>query len=87
MAKSRLYGRHAAPGPEPGDQAPLVTPDREQRVIGAVLRTRRGVKPVYVSPGHLTDVPAAVALVQRCVTRYRLPEPTRLADRAAGLRD
>jgi deoxyribonuclease V len=53
-------------------------------VIGAVLRTRPGTNPLYVSPGHLIDVPHAVDFVLRCVTRYRLPEPTRWAHQVAG---
>jgi deoxyribonuclease V len=48
--------------------------------IGEVLRTRDGVKPVYVSPGHLADFKTSTRLVLRCCTKYRLPEPTRLAD-------
>jgi deoxyribonuclease V len=52
--------------------------------MGAVLRTRTDVKPVYVSPGHLIDVPTSVAYVLGCCTRYRLPETTRCAHRVAG---
>jgi len=48
--------------------------------IGAVLRTRRAVKPVFVSVGHRIDLPSAVEVVLRASGRYRLPEPTRLAD-------
>jgi deoxyribonuclease V len=46
-----------------------------------VLRTRERVKPVYVSAGHRVSLRSAVALTLACATRYRLPEPTRLADR------
>jgi len=53
-------------------------------VIGAVLRTRQGVKPVYISPGHLADLPTALDLVMRCTPKYRLPEPIRQAHNAAG---
>jgi deoxyribonuclease V len=52
-----------------------------QPVIGAVVRTRTGVKPLYVSPGHLIDVPHAVRYTLDCCTRYRLPETTRVAHR------
>jgi deoxyribonuclease V len=45
-----------------------------------VLRTREGAKPAYISAGHRIDLPAAVRLVLDCAVRYRLPEPTRLAD-------
>lgn len=78
VAKSRLVGTHDEPGPGRGDRAPLV--DRGE-VIGAVLRTRIRVKPVYVSIGHRVSLEAAIDYVMRCTTRYRLPEPTRLADK------
>ena len=84
VAKSRLYGRHAEVGPEPGARADLVTPDTAARVIGAVVRTRARSQPLYVSPGHRMDVAQAEAFVLRCVTRYRLPEPTRWAHLAAA---
>jgi deoxyribonuclease V len=84
VAKSRLYGRHAPPGPERGDRADLLSQDASAHVIGAVVRTRPGANPLYVSPGHLMDVPAAVDFVLRCATRYRLPEPTRWAHQVAG---
>ncbi len=77
-AKSRLIGQYDEPGPERGARSPLM--DRGQRV-GTVLRTRTGVKCVYVSVGHRVSLPAAEQLVLACCTRYRLPEPTRLADR------
>ncbi len=53
-------------------------------VIGAVLRTRQGVKPVYISPGNLADLPTSLDLVMRCTPKYRLPEPIRQAHNAAG---
>lgn len=75
-AKSILVGKHAELPPEAGSQTPLV--DRNEQ-IGVVLRTKKKVAPVYVSPGHLIDMPGAVNLVQRSLTRYRLPETTRRA--------
>jgi deoxyribonuclease V len=77
-AKSRLCGTHREPGKNRGAVAPLM--DGDER-IGAVLRTRDGVRPVYVSPGHLTDHDSSIAWVLACSAGYRLPEPTRLADR------
>jgi len=77
-AKSLLVGDHGIPGPLRGSRVPLF--DGEGRV-GTVLRTQAGVRPVYVSVGHLIDLRAAEALVLRCATSFRLPEPTRLADR------
>ncbi|HEY8491005.1 MAG TPA: deoxyribonuclease V [Dehalococcoidia bacterium] len=79
--KSRLVGEYREPGPAVGDRAPLV--DRGQ-VVGQVVRTRAGVKPVFVSPGHRIGLEEAVAWVLRCARGYRLPEPTRLADAVAG---
>jgi deoxyribonuclease V len=80
-AKSRLCGKETEPGEEKGSWTPLLDGDE---VIGAVVRTRSRVRPVYVSVGHRVDLEAAVALVLRCATRYRLPEPTRWAHRVAG---
>lgn len=80
-AKSRLTGEYEEPGDEPGAWTPLM--DRDE-VIGAVLRTRAGVKPVYVSVGHRVDLAGAIAIVIACCRGYRLPEPTRLAHLAAG---
>lgn len=81
-AKSRLLGVHDEPGVERGAFAPLY--DRGER-IGSVLRTRDDVKPLYVSPGHRVDHPSSRRITLACATRYRLPEPTRLADIAAGI--
>ncbi len=80
-AKSRLCGRHDEPGAEPGSVADLVD---DGETVGAVLRTRAGVKPVYVSVGHKIDLAQAVRWVLECCRGYRLPEPTRLAHQAAG---
>ena len=75
-AKSRLVGEHGAPGPAVGEHAPLRIDDR---VVGSVLRTRRGVRPVFVSPGHRVGLAPARRLVLRCLDGVRLPEPTRRA--------
>ncbi len=77
-AKSRLVGTHLEPARARGSRASLTDHHQE---IGAVLRTRPGIKPVYVSPGHLMDLATAERIVLECAVRYRLPEPTRLADR------
>jgi deoxyribonuclease V len=53
----------------------------KDEIIGAVLRTRAGVKPIYVSIGHRVALETAIAFVLACTTRYRLPETTRAADR------
>jgi deoxyribonuclease V len=81
VAKSVLCGSYTEPGPEAGQQSPLL---HRGKVIGAVLRTRRNVRPVIVSPGHRVGLQEAVGFVQSCLRGYRLPEPTRLADKLAG---
>jgi len=75
-AKKRLVGDYEEPGPGKGSRAPLVL---DGRTIGTVLRTRAQVKPVFVSVGHRIGLPSAVRIVLEAATRYRLPEPTRLA--------
>src|SRR5215218_3395202 len=80
-AKSRLVGRHEEVGEKKGSAADLV--DRGE-VVGKVVRTRDRVAPVYVSVGNGIDLGSAVELVLACCSRYRLPEPTRLAHNAAN---
>ena len=80
-AKSRLCGRHGPVPPSPGEYAPLL---HEGETVGAVLRTRRGVKPVFVSPGHRVDLTAGIAWVLACCRGYKLPETTRWAHQVAG---
>jgi deoxyribonuclease V len=75
-AKSILTGRHEPVGDTPGDWTPLI--DRGE-TIGAALRTRAGVSPVYVSVGHRCDLESAIALVRRCAGPTRVPETTRHA--------
>ncbi len=77
-AKSRLIGSYHEPGPNPGDRAPLM--DRGE-MIGMVLRSKSRTNPLFISSGHRVDLATAVELVMRCLRGYRLPEPTRLADR------
>lgn len=85
-AKSRLCGEYVEPGKERGSWSHLYDESGPQAtdIIGAVLRTRDGVKPVFVSIGHRVDLPSAVSLVLTCAPRYRLPETTRWAHRMAG---
>lgn len=80
-AKSRLIGDHTPLGEEVGDRADLVD---DGEVVGSVLRTRSGVRPVFVSIGHRIGLAAAEQWVLRCCKGYRLPEPTRLAHQAAA---
>lgn len=78
-AKSRLLGTFTEPPLEKGFATPLI--DDEGRQIGSVVRTRTGVKPVFVSPGHKISFASAVDVALKCATRYRLPEPIRVAHR------
>ncbi len=80
-AKSRLCGQHAEPGTTYGSVAALRD---DTEVIGAVVRTRNDVRPVFVSIGHRVDLPSAVHYVLGCCRGYRLPEVTRWADKIAG---
>jgi deoxyribonuclease V len=77
-AKSRLVGDCEAVGEDRRARSPL---QHHGEVIGSVLRTRTGVNPVFVSVGHRIDLAAAEQLVLDCTEGYRLPEPTRLADK------
>jgi deoxyribonuclease V len=81
VAKTRLVGEHGAVPQGRGEWAPLVD---HGELIGAVLRARPGVQPLYVSVGHRISLETAVGIVMRCVTRYRLPETTRWAHRLAS---
>ena len=76
VAKTRLVGRHDEPDEEKGAHVPL---EHNGETVGAVVRTRTRVKPVFVSVGHRCTLEDAVALALRCTTRYKLPEPTRQA--------
>ena len=74
---------HDEPDPEVGDWT-LLMDEKSGEVIGAVLRTRRGVKPVYVSVGHKVSLARAIEIVLTCLDRTRIPKPTREADRWVG---
>lgn len=86
VAKSRLIGTHEAVPAERGGWTPLTDPRAGDEIIGAVLRSRPGTRPLFVSIGHRVSLASAVEIVMRCVTRFRLPETTRAADRLAGWR-
>lgn len=82
VAKSILVGNAEGElGEAPGSQVPLVW---RSRVIGTVLRTRARVQPVYVSVGHRVSLEGAVRQVLSLLAGFRLPEPTRQADREAA---
>ena len=75
-AKSRLSGKYTSVGEEKGDYALL---KEGEEVLGAVLRTRRKVKPIFVSPGHKIDLSNSIEIVLKCIVKYRLPLPVREA--------
>lgn len=81
VAKSRLIGKHEPLPREKGNWQPLM--DKEEQ-IGAVLRSRTGVNPLFISPGHRIDLETAINYVMACTTRYRLPETTRQAHKLAS---
>ncbi len=76
-AKSRLTGTYREPGLKKRCRSRLV--DQENKTLGTVLRTRENCKPVFISVGHQIDLETAVRWTLKCTTRYRIPEPTRLA--------
>jgi len=80
-AKSRLTGEYNVPGDTRGSSSLLI---KNKITIGSVVRTKDNVKPVFVSIGHKLDLETSVKLVLECSGKYRLPEPTRLADQLAG---
>ena len=82
VAKSRLVGRHDEPGAERGSRTVL---SHKGETVGIVLRSRERARPLYVSPGHLVSLEQAVELVEASLTGYRLPEPTRLADKLSRM--
>ncbi len=76
-AKSRLLGEYEEPPVKRGSWSPLHYNDK---VVGAVLRTKDGARPLFISPGHKIDLPSSIEIVLNCITRYRIPEPLRRAD-------
>jgi deoxyribonuclease V len=84
VAKSLLIGKHQEVAEERGSWQPLVN---RGETIGAVLRTRTGTKPLYVSSGHRVSLNTAIDYVLRCTPKYRLPETTRIADKLASAKE
>jgi len=80
-AKSRLIGTFDEPGQLKGNYSQLLD---EKEVIGAVLRTRTDIKPVFVSVGHKCTLEDAISIILKCTIKYRLPEPSRLAHQLVG---
>jgi deoxyribonuclease V len=82
--KTMFIGEYVEPAPERGAYADLVD---QGEVLGAILRTRENVKPVFISVGHLADLATSIELVMRCTAQFRLPVPIRAAHNAAGQYD
>jgi deoxyribonuclease V len=76
-AKSRLVGAFSEPGRRKGSWSPL---SYEGRTVGAAVRTKDNVRPLFISPGHKIDLDGAIRIALGCNARYRIPEPIRCAD-------
>ena len=81
VAKSVLVGEYEMPAEQKGSRTPLVY---NGETVGLAVRTREGVKPVFVSVGNLIDLESAVRLLLSCCGRYRMPEPIRAAHRLSN---
>ncbi|WP_439880316.1 deoxyribonuclease V [Pontibacter sp. MBLB2868] len=82
VAKKVLVGKYKEPATTKGSISPL---EYKGEIIANVLRTKDNIKPVFVSPGHLMDLESATNIALHCATKYKLPEPTRLADHYAAV--
>jgi deoxyribonuclease V len=82
-AKSRLIGEFREPEKIKGNWTYLFQDDGHGKRIGAVVRTRSGVKPLFVSPGHLIDIESSIKVVLDCASHYRIPDPLRRADQVS----
>jgi len=83
VAKSKLTGQYKEPNLTKGSWSELT--DKETK-IGTVLRSKNKVRPLFISPGHKIGQEKAVELVLQCLTKYRLPEPTRIADKISKIK-
>jgi len=81
-AKSKLYGSYDEPGTDKGAESLLY--DKSNSPIGTVLRTRKNVKPVFISPGHKIGIKESKEIIMNCVIKYRIPEPVRIAHIEVG---
>ncbi len=81
VAKSLLIGKHETLPTTKGSYQPLID---KGETIGVALRSRDNVKPIYISIGHKISLDTAINYVLKCLTKYRLPETTRWADKLAS---
>ncbi len=84
VAKTLLYGCESNVNTKLGDWSELLDEHNSRQVIGAVLRTCENAKPVYVSPGHLIDLPHSIDFTLACCHDHRFPEPIRFAQQSAS---
>lgn len=77
-AKSVLIGTYEMPENEHGATSPLIDP-KTSEILGMAVRTKKNVKPIFISPGHRITLEESVQIALTCVRKHRLPEPTRLA--------
>jgi len=83
VGKSLLCGKYEMPGLRKGDQSDLV---HKNERIGIVLRSKDNTNPLFISPGHKIDFETSVNLVLNCLIKYKLPEPTHIADKFSKIR-
>lgn len=81
-AKNMLYGKFPELGEEKFSSSPITNGGE---LLGYALRTKQGVKPVYISPGNTVSVPQSLEIMNNCIGKHRIPEPTRLAHNAVNL--
>jgi deoxyribonuclease V len=81
-AKSHLFGDYLMPE-KPAGSYSFISDPAEKQIIGAVVRSKNGISPLFVSTGHKIGLPSAIDWVLKCCQGYRLPEPTRLAHLAS----
>lgn len=79
--KSRLVGEFKVPSQEKGGRSSLIYQSKE---VGAVVRSKNKVAPLFISSGHLIDLESSLQVIQNCLTSYRLPEPIRIAHAAVN---
>lgn len=84
VGKSCLTGTFVEPSIYKGEMSDLIYKNEQ---IGIVLRSRNNTKPLFISPGNRITIKTAVDLILACLTKYRLPEPTRLADKLSKCRE
>lgn len=76
VAKKKLFGSYIEPDPAPESHTALI---HGKDTLGYVYRSKKNVKPIFISPGHKTNLPDSLRLTSLCITKYRIPEPTRQA--------